>query len=131
MSEVVSAEDDDGGVQGFGLYPIRTVSRRTGVPSVTLRAWERRYGLITPTRTEKGHRLYTEADIERVRQVLALIEQGVGVGQVGPFLARAANDGDLVRSTNDGDLGWGANDGELGQAGGEARIPVMFPGTDP
>ena len=131
MSEVVSAEDDDGGVQGFGLYPIRTVSRRTGVPSVTLRAWERRYRLITPTRTEKGHRLYTEADIERVRQVLALIEQGVGVGQVGPFLARAANDGDLVRSTNDGDLGWGANDGELGQAGGEARIPVMFPGTDP
>ncbi len=131
MSEVVSAEDDDGGLQGLGLYPIRTVSRLTGVPSVTLRAWERRYRLITPTRTEKGHRLYTEADIERVRQVLALMERGVGVGQVGPFLARAANDGDLVRSTNDGDLGWGANDGELGQAGGEARIPVMFPGTDP
>ena len=97
MSEVVSVEEDDGGSRGLGLYPIRTVSRLTGVPPVTLRAWERRYRLLTPTRTEKGHRLYTEADIERVRQVLALMDRGVGVGQVGPFLARAANDGDLGR----------------------------------
>ena len=97
MSELVSVEEDDGGSRGLGLYPIRTVSRLTGVPPVTLRAWERRYRLLTPTRTEKGHRLYTEADIERVRQVLALMDRGVGVGQVGPFLARAANDGDLGR----------------------------------
>ena len=40
-----------------GLLPIRTVSILTGVHSVTLRAWERRYGLITPQRTPKGHRL--------------------------------------------------------------------------
>ena len=140
MSEVVSAEDDEIGLQGLGLYPIRTVSRLTGVPSVTLRAWERRYRLITPTRTDKGHRLYTEADIERVRQVLALMERGVGVGQVGSFLARAANDGDLVRSANvgdlvrpanEGDLARAANDGELGRVGGEARIPDIVPGTDP
>ncbi len=76
MSEVVSVEEDDGGSRGLGLYPIRTVSRLTGVPPVTLRAWERRYRLLTPTRTEKGHRLYTEADIERVRQVLALMDRG-------------------------------------------------------
>ena len=38
------------------LYPIREVSRLTGVNSVTLRAWERRYGLIRPQRTPKGHR---------------------------------------------------------------------------
>jgi DNA-binding transcriptional MerR regulator/methylmalonyl-CoA mutase cobalamin-binding subunit len=87
----------DMGLQRLGLYPIRTVSRLTGVPSVTLRAWERRYRLITPTRTEKGHRLYTEADIARVRQVLALLERGVGVGQVGSCLERAANDADPGR----------------------------------
>ena len=136
MSEVVSAEDDEIGLQGLGLYPIRTVSRLTGVPSVTLRAWERRYRLITPTRTDKGHRLYTEADIERVRQVLALMERGVGVGQVGSFLARAANDGDLVRSanvgdlvrpTNEGDLVRAANDGELGRV--EALAAASSPAS--
>lgn len=98
MSEVVREAEDDGGTGGLGLYPIRTVSRLTGVPPVTLRAWERRYRLITPSRTEKGHRLYTEDDIQRVRQVLELLERGVGVGQVGSFLARAANDGDLGRA---------------------------------
>ena len=35
-----------------GLFPISAVSQLTGVNSVTLRAWERRYGLIKPTRTE-------------------------------------------------------------------------------
>ncbi|MBF4212988.1 MerR family DNA-binding transcriptional regulator, partial [Pseudomonas donghuensis] len=38
------------------LFPIREVARLTGVNPVTLRAWERRYGLIQPTRTESGHR---------------------------------------------------------------------------
>ena len=49
------------------LYPIREVARLTGVNPVTLRAWERRYGLIVPMRTESGHRLYSLTDIERVR----------------------------------------------------------------
>ena len=40
-----------------GSYPIREVSRLTGVNAVTLRAWQRRYGLVQPARTEKGHRL--------------------------------------------------------------------------
>ena len=70
-----------------GLYPIRTVSRLTGVPAVTLRAWERRHGILRPTRTDKGHRLYTEGDVDRVRQVVALLERGVAVGQAGSLLA--------------------------------------------
>lgn len=37
-----------------GLYPIREVARLTGINPVTLRAWERRYGLIEPKRTEVG-----------------------------------------------------------------------------
>ena len=36
------------------LFPIREVSRLTGVNPVTLRAWERRYGLIQPTRTDSA-----------------------------------------------------------------------------
>jgi DNA-binding transcriptional MerR regulator len=64
-----------------GLYPIRTVSALTGVNPVTLRAWERRYGLIQPQRTPKGHRLYTEGDIERVHRILELLDQGISIGQ--------------------------------------------------
>jgi DNA-binding transcriptional MerR regulator len=64
-----------------GLYPIRTVSALTGVNPVTLRAWERRYGLIEPQRTPKGHRLYTEGDIERIHRILELLDQGISIGQ--------------------------------------------------
>lgn len=64
------------------LLPIRDVARQTGVNPVTLRAWERRYGLITPQRTDKGHRLYPAAQVERIHQVLGWLERGVAVGQV-------------------------------------------------
>lgn len=64
------------------LYPIREVSRLTGVNSVTLRAWERRYGLIRPRRTPKGHRLYAREDIERIEQILQWLNRGVPVSQV-------------------------------------------------
>lgn len=72
------------------LFPIREVARLTRVNPVTLRAWERRYGLIQPTRTESGHRLYSMADIDRVRSILGWIERGVAVSKVGKILARTA-----------------------------------------
>ncbi|MCQ4288754.1 MerR family transcriptional regulator [Pseudomonas stutzeri] len=71
------------------LFPIREVSRVTGVNPVTLRAWERRYGLIQPTRTESGHRLYSIADIEAIRSILAWTERGVAVSKVGAILSRS------------------------------------------
>ncbi|MEB0228100.1 MerR family transcriptional regulator [Pseudomonas sp. 10S4] len=70
------------------LFPIREVSRLTGINPVTLRAWERRYGLIQPTRTESGHRLYSMVDIETVRSILGWIERGVAVSKVGKILAK-------------------------------------------
>jgi MerR family transcriptional regulator, light-induced transcriptional regulator len=70
------------------LFPIREVARMTGVNPVTLRAWERRYGLIQPTRTESGHRLYSLSDIEKVRSILAWIDRGVAVSKVGKILAK-------------------------------------------
>lgn len=68
------------------LYPIRTVSNLTGVNSITLRAWERRYGLIKPIRTPKGHRLYTQNDIDLIQQVLDLLDKGISIGQVKDYL---------------------------------------------
>jgi DNA-binding transcriptional MerR regulator len=63
------------------LYPIRTVSNLTGVHPVTLRAWERRYGLVKPHRTPKGHRLYTPADVELIREVTELLGTGISIAQ--------------------------------------------------
>ena len=70
------------------LFPIREVFRMTGVNPVTLRAWERRYGLIEPTRTESGHRLYSMTDIERVRSIVEWIDRGVAVSKIGKILAK-------------------------------------------
>ena len=64
------------------LVPIRTVSQITGVNPVTLRAWERRYGLVKPKRTPKGHRLYSRNDIDLINRVLALLDRGMSIGQV-------------------------------------------------
>ncbi len=65
-----------------GWLPIREVARLTGVNAVTLRAWERRYGLIVPHRTPKGHRLYGTAHVERVLTILTWLNRGVSVSQV-------------------------------------------------
>ena len=80
------------GLPEHGLVPIRTVSTLTGVNSVTLRAWERRYDLIKPIRTPKGHRLYSMADVDLIHQVVALLDSGISIGQ-----ARQALDGGPAR----------------------------------
>src|SRR6266481_4982362 len=67
---------------GVELFPIRTVSNLTGVNSITLRAWERRYGLIRPIRTPTGHRLYRRDEIDLIHRVLALLDKGISIGQV-------------------------------------------------
>jgi DNA-binding transcriptional MerR regulator len=59
---------------------IGAVARRTGVAVTTLRAWESRYGVLRPGRTEGGHRLYSEEDVDRVLAVLRLTSQGWSVG---------------------------------------------------
>ncbi len=76
------AVDDVDDLSERGLYPIRTVSTLTGVNSVTLRAWERRYALIQPRRTAKGHRLYTQQDIDRINSILQLLDRGIPISQV-------------------------------------------------
>lgn len=70
------------------LLPIGEVARITGVIPVTLRAWQRRHGLIKPQRTEKGHRLYSEADIDLIREILYWLEQGVSIGKVKGLLGQ-------------------------------------------
>lgn len=68
-------------------FPIRTVCGLTGINPMTLRAWERRYGLLRPQRTAGGHRVYTRADIDTLLQVRALVGGGMAIGQVQQVLA--------------------------------------------
>lgn len=70
-------------------FSIREVEQRTGVKPVTLRAWQRRYGLINPHRSEKGHRLYTEQDVLHIEQILHWLARGVAIGKVKALLDSA------------------------------------------
>ena len=60
---------------------IGEMARRVGVSPELLRAWERRYGLLEPVRTEAGYRLYSEEDERRVREMLRLVDSGVSPQQ--------------------------------------------------
>lgn len=64
------------------MFPIRTVSSLTGVNSITLRAWERRYGLVRPVRTPTGHRLYRRDEIDLIHRVVELLDKGISISQV-------------------------------------------------
>ena len=55
---------------------IGEVANRTQMTIAALRAWERRYRILTPARTAGGQRLYSEADVERVRLVQRLVTEG-------------------------------------------------------
>jgi DNA-binding transcriptional MerR regulator len=64
-----------------GLWRIGELSRRVGLSAATLRAWEDRYGLLSPVRSEGNYRLYGEADEARVRRVLALMDRGLATAE--------------------------------------------------
>ena len=65
-----------------GLYKIKTIAQMTGLSATLLRAWERRYGLLHPERTETGHRLYTTDDVHVLRGAISLIAQGLSIGEI-------------------------------------------------
>jgi methanogenic corrinoid protein MtbC1 len=63
------------------MYNIQAVSASTGVPSITLRSWERRYGIPEPKRDAKGYRLYSERDIAVTRWLKERVQQGIGISR--------------------------------------------------
>ena len=71
-----------------GPVRIGELSRRVGVTPEVLRAWERRYGILSPTRTDGGFRLYGEDDEQRIRRMLQHLEQGLSAAEAAR-LARA------------------------------------------
>jgi MerR family transcriptional regulator, light-induced transcriptional regulator len=63
-------------------YLISTVSKRSGVKSDLVRAWERRYQAVTPSRTEGGHRVYTDLDIARLKLLNQATSNGHSISQI-------------------------------------------------
>jgi MerR family transcriptional regulator, light-induced transcriptional regulator len=81
------------------LYNIQAVAAATGVPSITLRSWERRYGVPEPKRDLKGYRLYSERDIAVTRWLKDRVQQGVGISRAVNML-RVLERGELVTGPN-------------------------------
>jgi DNA-binding transcriptional MerR regulator len=65
------------------------------IPASTLRAWEERYSLITPTRSEGSQRLYSRAQVEQLRFVKSQIESGASAADAHRLLAQELRDGGL------------------------------------
>jgi methanogenic corrinoid protein MtbC1 len=65
-----------------GRHPIRVVSKRTGLTPAVLRAWEKRYGVVTPSRTEGGQRLYSDEDVERLALLGRAVDEGRKISRV-------------------------------------------------
>ncbi|HEY0467252.1 MAG TPA: MerR family transcriptional regulator [Polyangiaceae bacterium] len=63
-------------------YRIGTAARLAGVSTHALRVWERRYGVPTPGRSEGGARLYSEAEVDRLRLFKRAVDRGHAIGQI-------------------------------------------------
>lgn len=88
------------GVPAYG-HPIQVVARRTGLSTDVIRVWERRYGAVTPVRSAASRRLYSDADIERLRLLRLATETGWRISDV----ARLSTE-ELARLTCGSEPSW-------------------------
>jgi methanogenic corrinoid protein MtbC1 len=68
-----------------GQYSISTVAKRSGVKTELVRAWERRYQAVTPTRTTGGHRVYTDQDIARLTLLYQATTHGHSISRIAHY----------------------------------------------
>ncbi|MBA3444967.1 MAG: MerR family transcriptional regulator [Gemmatimonadales bacterium] len=82
-------------------HPVRFTALRTGLSPHVLRAWERRYGVVSPSRTGGGQRLYSDLDVERLKLLRRLTERGHSIGRLADSsladLERTAREENLPR----------------------------------
>ncbi len=99
-------------------FPMKVVSRRTGLTPHIIRVWERRYRAVTPKRTETNRRLYSNEDIERLKLLRQATQAGHSIGQVAQLStetlatlvesdrrAEAAAPAQGIDANSDGDVG--------------------------
>ena len=71
--------------RGRGVYAISVAAELTGAAVQNLRVYERR-GLVDPSRSQGGTRRYSEDDLDRVRRILSLLEDGLNLAGVAMVL---------------------------------------------
>ena len=71
-------------------HPIRVVAQRTGLTTATIRAWERRYMAVEPSRSEGGQRIYSDSDVKRLITLRELTEGGRSISVVADLSGEAA-----------------------------------------
>ena len=99
-------------------FNLKAVVRETGLKPDTLRAWERRYGLPEPGRTEGGHRLFSRRDIETLKWLSARQDEGLSISRaVDLWRTLEARQKDPLLAMP---YGAGAGSAEVQFSGGEA-----------
>jgi DNA-binding transcriptional MerR regulator len=71
-----------------GTYRIGTAARLTGIDAVTLRNWERRYGVVVAARGSGRQRAYSAEDLDRLRWLKAQVDAGLSAGEAHAILRR-------------------------------------------
>lgn len=64
------------------MYSVKAITSLTGITAETLRAWERRYDCITPLRNDGGRRSYSQADLEKLKLLVALTRDGHAISKI-------------------------------------------------
>ena len=115
-----------------GYLRIGELSRRTGVAPELLRAWERRYGLLRPARSEGGFRLYSEGDEQRVERMRLHLREGLAAAEAARRAVEGVADTTAAAAENGRpELGAGALqlrtalDG-FDEAGAQAALDSLF-----
>src|SRR3954454_12754366 len=94
-------------------WRIGELSRRVGVSDHLLRAWETRYGLLPPSRSPGGYRLYSQADADRIRRMQAHLAAGLSAAEAAQAVLAEADDGHASARR--------AGDVEVGELAGSLR----------
>ncbi|WP_347552913.1 B12-binding domain-containing protein [Pseudalkalibacillus hwajinpoensis] len=92
-----------------GKYNIKAVSKKLGIQPGTLRAWERRYNIISPIRNEAGHRLYSEEHMAILKWLVQKTEQGFTISQAVELL----ENGNVSTESETLDIGMGRDRAHL------------------
>jgi len=77
-------------------YRIKAVGLKTGIPPITLRAWERRYQVLLPRREQNRYRLYSEADIQGLKWLKDQVDMGVTISQAAAELRSLISNGEQL-----------------------------------
>lgn len=98
------------------IYSIGAVARMLDIPASTLRAWEERYSLVTPGRSEGSHRLYSRGQVEQLRYLKAQIEAGMSTADAHRLLSEEMRGGHVPQAP--------------AEAGGERRPLILIAESD-